>query len=90
MLVRGDNRPDRPVPIKRPSGIPRDIGQWRTELKRNFPERWWALGRLRQGVGTKRKMRSSFAVGEPRPSRLLVATHSAPSGAVTTVRRRPN
>src|SRR5688572_27331254 len=35
-------------------------------------------------------MRSSSAVGEPRPSWLLVVTHSEPSGAVTTVRSRPN
>ena len=35
-------------------------------------------------------MRSSSAVGVPRPSRLLVVTHRVPSGAVTAVRSRPN
>ena len=34
-------------------------------------------------------IRSSPSRGEPRPSRLDVATHSVPSGAATTVRMRP-
>ena len=35
------------------------------------------------------RMRSSLAAGAPRPSRLLVVTHSRPSGATATVRIRP-
>src|SRR5699024_11841782 len=36
-----------------------------------------------------RRIRSSDFAGSPRPSVLLVVTHNAPSGAVTTLRRRP-
>src|SRR5262245_57833890 len=40
--------------------------------------------------GGNRSTRSSLAAGVPRPSRLLVATQSQPSGPRATVRSRPN
>ena len=47
-----------------------------------------ATGPLTQGRAMRR-MRSSEAVGEPRPSRLDVVTQSAPSGAAAGLRSRP-
>jgi energy-coupling factor transport system substrate-specific component len=39
--------------------------------------------------GSMSRIRSSSSAGEPRPSVLLVVTHSRPSGATATVRIRP-
>ena len=44
---------------------------------------------LTQAQGRNCRTRSSPSRGLPRPSRLLVVNHSAPSGAATTVRSRP-
>jgi len=68
-------------------------------LPRPSPRRTIAgLGRERERAarglepyraGTRRRILSSSGAGEPRPSRLLVARYSSPSGPTTTSRSRP-
>jgi len=50
---------------------------------------WCFTARLYSRYTRTATIRSSPSRGDPRPSRLDVATHSVPSGAATTVRMRP-